>query len=70
MPPYQITLPTQQKQFGIRDRSTGILYITTFHSSLAGKEVTINTDGLKKGDTLYFSDKGSQIIWGDVITFG
>lgn len=70
MPPYQITLPTHKKRFGIRDRTTGILYITTFHPSLAGKEVTINTDGLKKGDTLYFSDNGSQIIWGDVITFG
>ena len=69
MSPYQITLPTQQKQFGIRERATGIPYITTFHSSLAGKEVTINTDGLKKGDTLYFSDKGSQVIWGNVITF-
>ena len=70
MPLYQITLPTQQKQFGIHDRTTGIIYITTFDSSLAGKKVTIDTDGLKKGDTLYFSDTGSQIIWGDVITFG
>ena len=52
MPLYEITLPIQQEQFGICDSNTGILYITTFHSSLAGKKVTINTDGLKKGDTL------------------
>ena len=45
MPLYQITLPTQQKQFGIHDRTTGIIYMTTFDSSLAGKKVTIDTDG-------------------------
>ena len=70
MPLYQITLPPHQKRFGIRDRTTGILYITTFHSSLAGKDVTINTDGLKKGDTLYFSDSKTQVTWGNVITCG
>lgn len=70
MPLYEITLPIQQKQFGIRDSNTGILYTTTFHSSLAGKKVTINTDGLKKGDTLYFSDSKTQVTWGNVITCG
>ena len=24
---------------------------------------------IKKGDTLYFSDTGRQVIWGNVITF-
>ena len=40
---------------------------TYFYSSLDEMEVTIDTHGLEKGDTLYFSNTGRQVIWGDVL---